>query len=98
MIYNEQDREDEFQRYMELKTEYFEEVEANGDVPWFKDPEKLAKLGISGDTEEDRRRQLFMRRYRRPQPPQTIPARSVSEIRDDHRHWTPAEPIGEVAA
>lgn len=86
MIYNEQDREEAFQRYMELKVEYFLEVVEAGDLPWFNDPEKLAKLGISGDTEEERRRQLFMRRYKR--PPQTIPALTLAEIRGDHSGLT----------
>jgi hypothetical protein len=76
-------REQSFQRYLASKVEYVAKIEANGNTPWFKDPEKLTKLGISGGTEEDRRRGLFMRRYTRPAPPQSIPALTLDRIRGE---------------
>lgn len=52
-----------FQRLVESQVNYFEQVRASGDVPWFEDPAKLAKLGIEHTDPMEARRELFMRRY-----------------------------------
>ena len=40
------EREAAFQRHLETTVEYFAAVIANGDQPWFTNPEKLSRLGI----------------------------------------------------
>lgn len=55
-----------FQRYVDSHVEYNAAVVAAGDLPWFRDPEKIAGLerhipGITNMTEDERRRALFMR-------------------------------------
>jgi hypothetical protein len=53
-----------FADYAASKESYNAAIEAAGDLPWFRDPEKVAKLehhipGISAMTEDERRRALF---------------------------------------
>lgn len=60
-----------FEEYVERHVPYFEKVRADGDLPWFEDPEKLQKLeprvpGITEASAEDARRMLFDLRYSRP--------------------------------
>jgi hypothetical protein len=57
---------------------YFAKVEANGDKPWFNSAEE--------------RRELFMRRYTRPEPPASIAGRTLAEIRGDTTRWSPVTP------
>ncbi len=62
----EADRETAYQRLVETTVEYNAAIEAAGDLPWFKDPVKLARLerripGITEMTEDERRRALFNR-------------------------------------
>jgi hypothetical protein len=59
----------------------------------------LAWLNIKGHQDDGGRRALFMRRFTKPEPPTSVPVRSLAEIRGDHRRWTPAAPtqIKEVA-
>jgi hypothetical protein len=52
----EAEREEAFQRYLELSAPYVAAIEAAGNQPWF------------GSVEE--RRELFMRRHTNPKPPQ----------------------------
>ncbi|BBZ27868.1 hypothetical protein MMAD_21630 [Mycolicibacterium madagascariense] len=64
----EDEREQAFLRSVFNTECYFAAVRAAGDVPWFEDPDKLAKLedkcpGISQSPGEDARRILFNRRY-----------------------------------
>jgi hypothetical protein len=61
------EREAAFQSYLATTVHYFETVEAAGDKPWF-------------DSVEERR-ELFMRRYQKPDPPEGVPARTLAEIR-----------------
>lgn len=86
----------EFQAYVEASKPYFAKVEADGDTAWFNDPAKLAELGIE-TTGLEARRELFMRRYRRPEPPAGIPFRTVAEIRCDDRATKPTT-TEEIAA
>lgn len=56
--------EQEFLRFLfESGADYEAAVRRNGNVPWFEDPEKLEKLGLSGLRGVEARRALFMRRY-----------------------------------
>lgn len=71
----EEQREEAFQRYLEVSEPYFDKVRDDGDEPWF-------------GTIEDRR-ELFFRRYQRPQPPATLPEPSLSHIRGELRRWVP---------
>ncbi|GAA1671178.1 hypothetical protein MMUR_47790 [Mycolicibacterium murale] len=59
------DREQAFQRYLEKTVNLFAKIEDDGEVPWFKDPEKIADLGITATDPTEIRRELFMRRYER---------------------------------
>ena len=81
---NEAEREERYQGYLESTVQYFAVVEFNGGKPWFSSVEE--------------RRDLWFRRYERPEPRAGIPLMSLAEIRGDHR-WTPAEPtqIKEIA-
>jgi hypothetical protein len=59
-------REEAFRRYLETSAPYFAAVEAAGGLPWYDDPDKLARLeqqiaGISQLHPEERRKALFMR-------------------------------------
>ncbi len=65
------DREKEFQRLIESQAEYFNKVRADGDLPWFEDPVKLAKLKITATDPMEARRELFTRRYAQPTRPTT---------------------------
>lgn len=82
-------REARFQQYLDSKVEYAKAITANGDVPWWEDADKLSaleKVGLTGIAEGDdidRRRRLFERRYHRPDPPASIPIKSLAEIRGD---------------
>ncbi len=63
---DEQRTEKAFQRHLETTVDYFAAVVDNGGEPWFKNPDKLARLerhipGISQMPPEERRRALFMR-------------------------------------
>ena len=49
------EREAAYQRYVELSAPYVAAIEAAGDQPWF--------------SSEDERRELFMRRYKKPKAP-----------------------------
>ena len=60
------DREEAFQRYLGSTVNYNAAIQEAGDLPWFRDPVKLAKLeqhipGITNMTEDERRRALFNR-------------------------------------
>lgn len=53
-----------FEDYAARTVAYNAAIEAAGDLPWFRCPEKLAKLerhipGITAMTEDERRRALF---------------------------------------
>ncbi|ORV81272.1 hypothetical protein AWC11_02370 [Mycobacterium interjectum] len=53
-----------FEEYAERTEPYNAAIEAAGDLPWYRDPEKVAKLeqhipGITAMTEDERRRALF---------------------------------------
>ncbi|AQT81378.1 hypothetical protein B1R94_22175 [Mycolicibacterium litorale] len=61
----EDEREAAFQSYLESTVNYFAAVEAAGAAPWFEDPVKLAKLGITTTDPTEARRELFYRRYAR---------------------------------
>ncbi|WP_224111136.1 hypothetical protein [Mycobacterium avium] len=55
-----------FEEYLASTVNYNAAIEEAGDLPWFRDPEKLANLerhipGITGMTEDERRRALFNR-------------------------------------
>jgi hypothetical protein len=61
-----EDRKAAFRRYVAHTEPYNAAIEAAGDQPWFRDPEKLSKLeqripGITSMTEDERRRALFNR-------------------------------------
>lgn len=65
--------EDRFERYVESKVPYVKAVEDADAVPWWENPDKLAKLeeripGISQMPAKERRRALFMR-HRKPEAP-----------------------------
>lgn len=90
------DAEVAFQAYVEASEPYFAKVEADGDTAWFNDPARLAGLGIES-TGLEARRDLFMRRYTRPEPPAGIPVRTVAEIRCAHRATKPTT-TEEIAA
>lgn len=64
----EAEREAAFQRHLETTVNYFAAVEAAGDTPWFRSEDKLARLGLSGLSDIEARRALFMRRFQRPKP------------------------------
>ncbi|MGY4650025.1 hypothetical protein [Mycobacterium sp. URHB0021] len=68
MRLTEAEREAAFQRYLASTVNYFEAIEATGDEPWHK-----------GDLEA--RRELFYRRYTRPEPPASMPALTLAEVR-----------------
>lgn len=64
----EREREAAFQRHLVSTVEYNAAIEAAGDLPWFRDPKKIAKLerhipGITAMTEDERRRALFNRHH-----------------------------------
>lgn len=80
-------REAAFQRHLSNEAEHDASVEAAGYVtPWWRDDTKLRALkkagltGIADGDDIDRRRTLFMRRYDRPEPSPSTPARSWAEI------------------
>ncbi len=75
-------REAEFQQFLVDKQPYFQVVRDAGDVPWFEDPVKLARLGITS-TGVDARRELFMRKFQRPEPPNGLHT-NLSDIRGDY--------------
>lgn len=65
----EAEREAAFQRYLERTEPYNATIEAAGDLPWYRDPNKLEKLerhipGITAMTEDGRRRALYQHHYR----------------------------------
>lgn len=57
------DREAAFQSHLAATVNYFEAVEDQGGTPWFRDPVKLANLGITASDPIEARRDLFFRRY-----------------------------------
>lgn len=67
-----EDREADFQRYLQASTNYFAAIREAGDLAWFEDghPRRyvaLAQLGLDDDvTEIELRRAMFMRRYNKP--------------------------------
>jgi hypothetical protein len=66
--------EDRFERYLEGNVRYVEAVKAAEVVPWFENPEKLARLeeripGISQMPAKERRRALFNRHRTQPEAP-----------------------------
>ncbi len=63
------EREGRYQAWIARQAPYVAAVEAAGDVPWFRCEDKLAKLGLSGLSEDEARRQLFGRRYAHAQAP-----------------------------
>jgi hypothetical protein len=70
----EDEREQAFLRHLFNTEDYFAAVRENGGVPWFDDPEHLAKLepsypGISEHPGIEARRMFFTGRYTRPTPP-----------------------------
>jgi hypothetical protein len=75
-------REAEFQQFLTDKEPYFQVVRDAGDLPWFEDPAKLARLGITS-TGVDAQRELFVRKYQRPEPPKGLHT-NLSAIRGDH--------------
>jgi hypothetical protein len=75
---HEAERTASFEAYLEHSAPYFAKVEAAGDRLWFSSAEQ--------------RRELFMRRHRRPEPPASVPTRTHAEIRGEHRRWTPVIP------
>ena len=71
------DREAAFQHQLDRTATYFDAVRENGDVPWFDDPEHLARLepsfpGISDHPGIEARRMVFTGRYTRPEPPEGL--------------------------
>lgn len=66
----EANREAAFRRFLELSAPYVAAIETAGNVPWH-----------GGDIHI--RRNLFYRRYARPQPPAGIPIKTLAEIRRD---------------
>lgn len=81
-------REAEFQQFLVDKEPYFDAVREAGDLPWFEDPAKLARLGIT-TTGVDARRELFMRKYQRPEPPKGL-STNLSDIRGEGSRWVQA--------
>lgn len=80
------DRQKQFQRYVENKDVYNEDIRAKDAKPWFERVDKRKKLagilGIAEDSPElDFRRALFNRRWTRPEPPSSMPALTLSKIR-----------------
>ncbi|WP_071289462.1 hypothetical protein [Mycolicibacterium llatzerense] len=75
-----EDREAAFQRLLANTVNYFEKVEAEGDLPWFKDPEKLDRLGIKATDPIEARRELFYRQYKQPAPPKGL-STNLADIR-----------------
>lgn len=72
------EKEQAFLRHVESTENYFAAVRANGEVPWFEDPEHLATLepsfpGISEHPGIEARRMFFTGRYTRPEPPEGLP-------------------------
>ena len=68
------DREAAFQHHLASMVPYIDAVRANGGVPWFEDPEHLARLepafpGISEHPGIEARRMFFIGRYDRPALP-----------------------------
>lgn len=59
------EREAAFQRYLATTVQYNAAIEAAGRKPWH-----------GGDI--DRRRELFNRRYQRPEPPASIPLKTLA--------------------
>lgn len=64
-------REEAFQHHLDKSENYVAAIREAGDVPWWENPEKLAKLenkipGISAMTPDERRRALFMRHHQNP--------------------------------
>ena len=76
-FHTEAEREARLQSYLETSAPYFAAVEANGGKPWF------------GSIEE--RRGLYMRRHTRPEPPASVPARTLAEIRGEHTNDEPPQ-------
>lgn len=72
-----EEREDRYQRYLKHSEPYFGKVIANGDEPWF--------------TSLEERRELFMRRYQRPEPPASIRLKTLDQIRG--KHDQPIQPL-----
>ena len=70
------EREAAFQRHLESTANYVAAIRRAGDLPWFQDPEHLAKLepsypGISERPGIEARR-MFSSRYTRPGPPASL--------------------------
>lgn len=64
------EREAVFQQYLTSSAPYVAAIIAQGDEPWH-----------GGDI--DRRRELFNRRYQRPEPPASIPLKTLAVLRGD---------------
>lgn len=78
---SEEDREREFLAYVESTTEYNAAIIERGGIPWH-----------HGDIE--RRRALFMRRYRRPEPPEGLaPISSIESYQRKQTDETTAQRI-----
>lgn len=68
-----EEREEAFQAYARTSEPYFQKIRESGETPWH------------GEDTEDRRH-LFLRRYRRPQPPAGMPSvRSLREFNQEGR-------------
>lgn len=66
-----QEHEERFQTYLENAVPYFEQVELNGNSPWF--------------ASSDERRALFDRRHQRPAPPEGLkPITSIESYQRKH--------------
>lgn len=87
-----EDREEAFQRHLASTANYFATLRANGNVPWFEDPEHLEKLepsypGISRHPGIEARRMFFTGRYDRPAPPAGL---MTDPRKPEHEVATPA--------
>ncbi|MGD1281333.1 hypothetical protein ACKUUI_05980 [Mycobacterium seoulense] len=65
-VISQDEKEAAFQSYLASTVNYNATIEAAGDLPWFRDPEKLTKLerhipGVTAMTEDERRRALYNR-------------------------------------
>lgn len=61
------EREAAYQNYLERSAPYMEKIRDDEDKPWFRS--------------EAERRELYFRRYTRPEPPAAMPAKNLGEFR-----------------
>jgi hypothetical protein len=80
-----EEREQAFQRYLEISEPYIAKIIADGDVPWH-----------GGDIEARRRK--FSQRYIRPAPPAGLPPFDLAVIRGGTARWSPVPTMKEKAA